>query len=271
MRGPRPGTRPDGPASGGSAGASAGSAGEPAVEPTVQLARRRFARRQWARRWLAWRGLVAVGLVLAVLGGAVWLFLFSSTLSVQGVTVSGVSVLRPDQVREAAAVPLGEPLATTDLDAIAARVEDLAPVRAVEVTRAWPDQVRVVVTEREAAAVVPVDGGYRALDEDGVLFQDLRQRPPGLPLLQMRPGTRAEALAEGARVVRALPAALLARVEFVDVRTVDAISLELRNGDTVTWGSAEQSTSKARVLEVLLEQEAEAYDVSVPGTPTIRR
>ncbi len=57
----------------------------------------------------------------------------------------------------------------------------------------------------------------------------------------------------------------------VRVRTVDTIALQLRNGRTVRWGSADGSADKARVLAVLLGQTASFYDVSVPGQPVIRR
>ena len=63
-------------------------------------------------------------------------------------------------------VPLGVPLATVDLAAIEARVEGLAAVGVGEASRAWPDQVRIDVTEREAVAVVSWEGQWRGLDED---------------------------------------------------------------------------------------------------------
>ena len=52
---------------------------------------------------------------------------------------------------------------------------------------------------------------------------------------------------------------------------MDTISLVLRNGRTILWGSAEDSANKAEVLDVLLDRKAQVYDVSVPGQPTITR
>ena len=72
-------------------------------------------------------------------------------------------------------------------------------------------------------------------------------------------------------VAGSLPPDLAAKVAYVEVRTVDTISLRLRNGRTVQWGSADDSTDKARVLDVLLAQHAVFYDVSVPGQPVIRK
>ena len=78
-------------------------------------------------------------------------------------------------------------------------------------------------------------------------------------------------LVEATRVIDALPSDIQARVRYLSAYTVDTISLRLRNGRVVRWGSAEDTDTKARVLTVLLEQPASLYDVSVPGQPVIRR
>ena len=240
-------------------------------ERTVQLARRRFARRQWARRWLAWRVVLVLLAVVGAVVAGVWLVLFSSALSVTGVEVEGTGVLDPRQVRQVADVPTGSPLATVDLGAVATRVRRLVPVLSVDVSRSWPDQVRIDVTERTAIAVVARDGQVHGVDPDGVLFRRYPSRPPSLPLIRMGANTQADALAEATLVIGALPGDLQARVQHLSAYTVDTISLRLRNGRIVRWGSAEDSADKARVLAVLLDQPASLYDVSVPGQPVIRR
>jgi cell division protein FtsQ len=240
-------------------------------ERTIRIARKRFVRRQWARRWLAWRRLLAAVLVVGLLVGAVWTVFFSSLLAVSGVRVDGTAVLDPRSVRVAAAVPLGEPLATVDLGSIAARVERLRPVRSVDVSRSWPDRVLVSVTERQAVAVVDRGGALQGLDADGVIFRRYPSRPKSLPILRMGDRTRADALAEAAKVAGALPAAIARRVDYVEVRTVDTISLRLRSGRVVLWGSADDSAAKAEVLAVLLRQKASLYDVTVAGRPIIRK
>lgn len=230
--------------------------------------RRRFARRQWRRRWLAWKNVLAVVVVLGLVGGAVWTVWFSTLLSVQGVEVAGTSALKPQQVRRAAGVPLGEPLVSVDLTAVRARVAALAPVERVEVSRQWPDQVLVEVTERTPVAVIDIGGRLRGLDRHGVVFLDYRKAPPALPRVKTPAGTGVEALREAAAVVSAMPPDLARIVDHVAVETVDRISLELGDGRTVVWGSADDSAQKARVLQALLRQDAKTYDVSVPGQPT---
>jgi cell division protein FtsQ len=232
--------------------------------------RKKFLRRQRARRWLVWRRILAVLVAVALVGGLVWLFFFSSVLAVKGAEVRGVEVLSASEVEDVADVPLGVPLATVDLTAVEARVEGLAAVSSAEASRAWPDHVRIDVTEREAVAVVSWEGQWRGLDETGVLFRTYPEQPAGLPEVTMSAATPVEALAEAAAVVQALPGDLLARVDHLEVGSIDRITLELTGGSTVVWGSADESGDKAAVLEVLLHQEAKVYDVTAPGRPTIR-
>ncbi len=142
-------------------------------------ARKRFARRQWARRWLTWRYVLAILVVLVVVVGGVYLVFFSSTLSVQGVEVSGTQTLSEQKVREVAAVPMGGPLATVDLDKIAYRVRSLAVVKSAEVTRQWPHDVLIEIVERQPVAVVEIAGELHSLDEDGVVFGSYQRAPEG--------------------------------------------------------------------------------------------
>jgi cell division protein FtsQ len=240
-------------------------------EQADPVAPARFQRRLRARRRLIWRRVLAVLAAVALVAATVWLVFFSSALAVTGVEVTGTSVLSEAAVAAAADVQLGGPLATADLAAVQARVEDLAPVASAEVARAWPDHVSIAVTERQAVAVVSREGHWQGMDEDGVLFRTYPSRPAGLPQVDMRATTPIDVLAEAAAVVGALPAEVLRRVEYLDVGSIDSISLHLKGGSTVNWGSADESADKAEVLGVLLEHRARTYDVTAPGRPTIRR
>jgi cell division protein FtsQ len=232
-------------------------------------ARRAFARRIWARRWLTWRYVLAGLLVLVLVVGSVWLVYFSSYLALKGADVTGTRHLTTDEVLAAADLPVGDPLARVDADAVARRVRAMAYVKSVEVTREWPDKLRIVVTERTAVAVVDLGGTLRGLDADGVVFSSYRQAPPRLPVVRVSGDPGQDALREAARVVAALPRSLSSRVDHLEVATVDQISLALTGGKTVVWGSADQSALKAEVIGPLLKQPGSVYDVSAPGQPTI--
>jgi cell division protein FtsQ len=239
-------------------------------EETIQIARKKFARRRMARRLLVLRPLLIIVASIAAVAGLVWLFFFSTVLAAESVQVTGTDVVSPATVKRLADVPLGEPLARMDTDAIQARIEDLAAVKSVEVSRCWPHKVCIEVSERRAVAVVDKEGSLWGLDDSGILFRQYDARPQGMPLVHMAATTSTDALAQAATIVSALPQSLARRVDFLDVRTVDEITLELRNGATVVWGSADESASKVRVLGPLLEArpDARSYNVAVPGKPT---
>lgn len=232
--------------------------------------RRRFARRQWARRWGVWRPLLALVLVVGVAATGVWLVGFSSVLAVEEVAVEGTDHLTEDEVRSAAAVPVGDPLSRIDVAAAASRVEALAPVASARVERDWPHGVRVVVTERVPVAVAWIGGRPRGMDATGVVFRDYRRAPRGLPRVRVVGDVDRDALEQAATVLSALPTELAEAVRRVDVETVDHVSLRLSGDRTVLWGSGEFSEEKAAVLAALLEAHpASRYDVSAPGQPVV--
>ncbi|WP_374456655.1 cell division protein FtsQ/DivIB [Nocardioides sp.] len=240
-------------------------------ERAARRTRRRFARRQWARRWLSLRYVLAFLLVVGLVATSVWLVFFSATLQVKKVEVVGNELLSDGRIREIADIPLGEQLALVDLERADARIGSLAEVRSVDVTRTWPDAVRIEVVERTAVAVVELAGRLRGLDADGVVFREYRSAPKGMPRIRPGGGAGTDALKEAATVVSALPEDLATRVDHVEVATVDQITLVMRDQRQVLWGSAEESELKAEVIDRLLAaQEASVYDVSVPGNPTVR-
>ena len=233
--------------------------------------RRRFARRQWARRWLSLRYVLLVLAVVALVAASIWLVFFSATLQVKRVQVVGNELLSDGRIREVADVPLGEQLALVDLSRADARVGSLADVESVDVTRTWPDGVRIRVVERTAVAVVELAGRLRGLDADGVVFREYEAVPDGMPRVRPSGSAGTDALQEAATVVAALPKDLAGRVDHVEVETVDQITLVMRDRREVLWGSAEESELKAEVVDKLLAaQRAPFYDVSVPGNPTFR-
>jgi cell division protein FtsQ len=243
-------------------------------EETVRLATKDFRRR---RRSMVRRGrrnkilaVLAVLLVVGLLAGSVWLVFFSSYVAVEGAQVTGNSSIATSRIERTADVPTGTPLARVDLDAIRKRVESIPAVRRAEISRSWPHRVHVAVTERTPIAVVDRGSGLQSLDEDGVTFGRYAKRPRDLPLVRTQPDTPAEAMAEGGKVIASLPSTIAVRVDTIEVDSVDQISLVLRNGRRVVWGSAEDSAQKAEVLAVLLRRPGQVIDVTVPGRPTTR-
>jgi cell division protein FtsQ len=247
------------------------SGGRAPSDGATRRSRRRFARRQWRRRWLAWRAVLVVAVVLAVVAGGVYALWFSSWLAVDRIQVSGAETIGEADVRARSGIDEGDPLIRVDLAAAERRIGSLAVVRSVTVTRQWPHGILISLQERVAIAVVEIGGQLRGMDADGVVFRSYTKAPPGLPRVETSIGTTSAALKEAAEVVSALPQELRLLVDHVQVTTVDQISLVLKDGRTVVWGSADESDAKAEVAATLLATvQAQVYDVSVPSKPTTK-
>lgn len=224
------------------------------------------------RRFLTWRRTLAALLVLALVAGVVWTVWFSSLLTVKSVQVLGTSRQSPVAVRALLEPEVGRQLARVDLSVAAQRVVNLPAVRSVQVVRAWPNSLEVRVTERVPVAVAAAGGGFTLLDVQGIRMASTAKSPGNLPLLT--PAT----LAAGTGATRAateslnqLAPALRSRVRTADAKTPDSVTLTLKNGATVKWGSSEDSERKAEVLAVLLSKiKAKTYDVTAPGTPVTK-
>lgn len=239
--------------------------GSPVVtDATGRLSlRRRRTRRQ--RLFLA--GGVSLALLLVAALG--WLVLGSSVLGVRTVEVQGTQIATADQVKALVGVPPGTPLARVDLAAVADRVSGLPPVASVSVTRQWPSTLLVRVVERTPMFALETPGGYWIADEHGVIFASAAEAPKALAVARV-PSGDPRLVRDLGTVLRALPESLLKRVKVLVANTPDSISLELSDGDTIVWGSAEQSELKAQVVVALMRRNATVYDVSSPSNPTTR-
>lgn len=234
------------------------------ADASVRLAQRR---RQALRRRLR-RALVAV-LVVAALAGGVWLVGFSQALAVTKVSVTGTSVLTPEQVTAVAQVPIGTPLVRLDVKAIEKRVASLKPVAAVSVTRSLPNRVTIAITERTPVYAVSAGSGFDLVDSSGVPYTSVTDVPAGLLVANIS-GDSDRLRRDVATVATAMPKVLRDRAVLVNAASPDSIVIELRGGAEVVWGSAENSDEKATVIAALLSIPASVYDVSSPSHPTTK-
>ena len=210
---------------------------------------------------------------MALLGLGGWFLANSSLFALRYVTVEGTSRLTVAQVLDAAHVQQGSSLVRLDTGAIARRVDALAPVRRALVTRNWPHGLVIRVTERTPAAVAIGPGGDVLLDDSGVAFAPVDAPPTGLLHVMVSadvPGPGAAAARAGMLVLAELPARLRGSVVSVQAPSADAITIHLRDGRTVVWGSPADSATKAAVLRVLLRRTARVYDVSTPSVAVTR-
>lgn len=209
---------------------------------------------------------------LALIGGGAYVVLYTGVFPARDVTVTGAHRVSAGRIREAADVPGGVPLAKLDLGGLGARVAALPGVASVRVVRAWPHTVRLEVTERIPLLAVPQGNRYTLVDDSGTPFATAGTRPKTLPLVILdRISPTDPATRSAVAVLGALPASLRSTMSLLTALSEDAVTLTLRDGRTVVWGSATASRSKARILVALLHRRGSVYDVSAPDIVSITR
>jgi cell division protein FtsQ len=230
------------------------------------------------------RLLLLLALVLAV-ASAVWAVELSTIFTAKQIQVDGNRQVTNEQILQAAAVPSDVPLLRLPLSAIAARVETLDAVSTATVRRDWPDGVQITVTERKPVAQVALTDGYGLIGSDGQLFRTEQHPARSLPSIDdswpasvddvlgqsggaLPQVSDAEPSVNGAFVVaESLTHAVRVQVATIDASDAEGVTLTLRNGDTVEWGSTTDGRRKSQVLALLVKHPAATYNVSVPDAP----
>jgi len=206
-------------------------------------------------------------LVLAILAGAAWALLGSSLLVVRHVEVTGNRLVTAAQVRQAARIKTGAPLATLNTATAARRVERLAPVLSATVRRSWPDTIVITVRERTPVFAVAAASGYELIDPHGVTVRRATRRPASMPLFSAAPAVLRgnPAVSAAAVVFGQLPRALRKRIVSVSAASASSVTLHLTGGVTVLWGGVRDPAQKLAELGMLLRRHARYYDISDPS------
>ena len=216
------------------------------------------------------RVLWALAVLVPLVAVVAWIGWFSPWFALDTVQVRITSTseaagpLTTEEVQALVGVPEGTPLLRISPSEVESRVATLPQVAAVTVTRAWPSTLVVDVERRLPVAAVPAaTGGYAIVDATGAVVRRSPTAVGGVPVVRAEGAGLEAAIA----VVRDMPDWLREKVEGIEASTRNDVTLLLRNGSIVTWGSGEDNAFKAEVLRVLLKVKALRYDVSAPGTP----
>ena len=202
---------------------------------------------------------------------ATWLVAFSSVFGVRSVIVRGTQLLSAHQVEDAARISHGTPLLRLNEAAVTRRIEQLPEVGSAEVTTSFPSTVTITITERVPVGYLKQGNGFVLVDHTGEQYRTTGTRPAKLPLFVVPSG--ADARSSGgalAIVAAALPARIRAKTASIQALNPRAITLVLKDGRVVQWGSADRSVEKARVLVALLPHAAAQLDLSNPDQPFTR-
>lgn len=203
--------------------------------------------------------------VLAAIAGVVWLFR-SSVFIVESVEIVGGKRLSTAQITELAALPRDVTLLRLPTKQIESRLERNPWISSAEVTRDFPDTVRIRVAERTPAALVGVNSKSRWLvDRAGVwLAAQSTSATSTLILVRDVDGldpvagkrTQSETLLNALAVLSRLDKGLAPRIRAVSAPSIDKTALVTRDGVEVFVGTADDIVRKQQVAAKILQEQA---------------
>ncbi|WP_248703493.1 FtsQ-type POTRA domain-containing protein [Curtobacterium sp. MWU13-2055] len=235
---------------------------------------RRFTRRSRHRR-AAW--ITAAGIVL-VLGVSILVAVFSPLMALQTIEVKGTNRVDETALRQALSDQIGTPLARLDFDEIKQDIAGFPLIESYVTEEAPPHTLVVTVTERTPVVAVKSGSSFDLVDPAGIVVQSSPQRPATMPLADIaRARLGSSSFRTMTEVVLALPSTVRSQVTRVAGSTADDVTLTLKDGSTVVWGSPDDSEAKAALLAALVKDHAARnpgvvveYDVSAPDNGVIR-
>lgn len=214
-------------------------------------------------------------LILAVVGVSTgWVVFSTSWFGVREIQVEGAVVLSESDVVAAVDLTENDALATVDTEAIAQRLEKLAPVADAQVHRSWPGTLVVQITERQPVATVQAGGQPWLIDVEGVPYaaaEKIGAQADGLLSLEIDdPSPDDLATREAVAVVGALDESTTQLVDNVTAESGAQVTLVLKDGREVIWGDSSRMNDKLTMLPAVLEHAGSVYDISSPTAIVIK-
>ncbi|MFN2593572.1 MAG: cell division protein FtsQ/DivIB [Actinomycetota bacterium] len=242
----------------------------------------RFSRRRRAIARSKRRRLFTVAAVVCGLAFAAWLVFWSPLLVVRNVRVVGAHHVTPTDVARVADISSGRNLLLLSTSQVARSVETLPWVASAQVDRILPGTIRVRIDERKAALELSLGAARWLIDAHGDVLS-----PAGahthLPILggiqseNVHPGARLNSPEVVAALTtwRHLPDNIRSQIKAIIAPSATRVTLSLKDGTVVRWGSADQAHDKAVVLAALLDRvhgqhlDVAYIDVRVPDDPAV--
>lgn len=235
---------------------------------------RRFTRRSRHRR-AAW---VTAGGVVVVLGVSILVAVYSPLMALRTIEIKGTSRVDDAALRHALSEQIGTPLARLDFGAIKKDIAGFPLIESYVTEEEPPNTLVVTVTERTPVVAVKTGKTFDLVDAAGIVVQSAPKQPDTMPLADIGSVKLGSSVFRTmTEVVLALPSTVRAQVSGVSASTADDVTLAMKDGSRVVWGSPDDSDAKAALLDALVKDHASRdpktaveYDVSAPDNGIIR-
>ncbi len=249
----------------------------PKVNRSVRKAQikesRRFTKESQVWKIFA-RALIAsvIALVLLVLAT-----MFTPIMAINKITITGTEKVSEQQIQAVLKKYIGTPLPMINSDIVANDLEKFKLIESISLVSKPPYELQVRIIERTPISVVVIGGTGFLYDPSGVRV-GVATGSEKLPTIIITGDPKtSKNYKQAIDVLLSLPSSLLERVAYIQARTRDNVTMQLRGNaaQTIIWGDSTQSALKSRVLKVLLYKTPSripaTFDVSSPMTPSVIR
>lgn len=249
----------------------------PKVNRSVRKAQLRESRR-FTKETQVWkifgRALIAsvAALVLFVLAT-----MFTPIMAINKITITGTEKVSEQQVQAVLKKYIGTPLPMINSDNVASDLQKFKLIESISLVSKPPYELQVRIVERTPISVVVIGGIGFLYDPSGVRV-GVASGAEKLPTIIITGDPKtSKNYKQAIDVLLSLPSSLLERVAYIQARTRDNVTMQLRGNaaQTIIWGDSTQSALKSRVLKVLLYKTPSripaTFDVSSPMTPSVIR
>ncbi len=194
---------------------------------------------------------------LAIMGYGAWWTWQSPAFRVNHVQVNGNDRITTDEIVRLTGL-LGDSMFTTNLASAQQVLYSFPLIAAVEVTREWPNTVRITVEERQAWGTWVQAGVRYTIDRDGVVL-GTEPPPPGSPQVKaaesatLRVGDRVnyQAVDAAAEIYEKLPRQLGTTVTEIAYLTGKGVQVTTANGQSALLGDSSSIAYKLSVWAAL--------------------
>jgi len=109
---------------------------------------------------------------------SIFLFVHSSFFYIDKITVQGADKLGAEEVIRLSGLQTGMNIISVDGQQISRALKVHPMVEDVRVNRHWPRHIEIQVSERQAWALIPCQGGFLCVDREGIVIDKLNTFSP---------------------------------------------------------------------------------------------
>jgi len=218
-----------------------------------------------------------------------YFFINSAFFNLQKIEVSGCTTVAEDTVLKLSGVVLGTNLFKIDKEKIQTKVEMHPVIKRVQIFRRLPHTIKLQVMERTPIAIVVGTTGYLAIDDEGILVQQvddlLKMNFPVISGITLEGSTSLGAdlstpgLESALQLLRLMDKEFLEGVAEIKAASQYSLTFKMLQGVEIRFGEPENIEQKLQIIkELLIENEeiinnqtVEYIDLRYNSLPVIKR